>query len=232
MRNLRIACVSSFNDLNQQEVSVKQIQPGIVEYVTETQKKLIVDLVNPDLQAYLEPIIGAALVSAGLQPDFPADGAWSREQGQTAVQTLLLHVAQNPAPTPAMKVRWDNAWQNDCLLSTLLLETSAAMCRERAIVMHILLAVLGIPTRVIRASDAHHNGHSWVVYDDLATGRPELGFDPAHRAIYRASVDDDPMLGAVYPRHVQWFRIVEPEVRNAALLDRNPDWVCLPDLPQ
>ena len=103
-----------------------------------------------------------------------------------------------------------------------LFRQSKVMCRERAIMLHVLFAELGVPTYIVRGKKPDGSGHAWIVYRPMAGCVNEFRiWDPSrwNPNENNGTVSADPKLGySGYTNSVCYFSIVSPVTINKYLL--------------
>lgn len=178
----------------------------------------------------MKQYVGNAMGYASQQtpPPDPAAPNSLSEWGQCYVYRLNEYVGRTPLPDPDMMQRWEQEWSKTKPdevvireLGKLMHTTQAAQCRERSIMLHILLAQFGIPSRVI-----HVPGHAWVVCDD-SKGVLVLGLDPARRMILRKAANEDPLQN-MNPAECTWFIVVRPRLCQRFFSNPGFDWKAVP----
>ncbi|MCC8061870.1 MAG: lasso peptide biosynthesis protein [Rikenellaceae bacterium] len=219
MNNIEILCQSSQLIEGIIDVDVKPVagQPLVVAYQTGQRKTLLIDFGNPKLDAYAQKAFELARKHAPMPEGL--DMQKIQEWGALYVYLLNAYVGRMPVADAAMDTRWGQAWSNSsCELGEMMATTQAAKCRERSIMLHILLAEFGIPSRVMLSP-----GHAWVVCDDKDK-KPVLGLDPAHSVVLRTAAGEDPLQGNA-PTTCEWFTVAKPIKLKPFLGFPDFDWI-------
>lgn len=219
MNNIEILCQSSQLIEGIIDVDVKPVagHPLVVAYQTGQRKTLLIDFENPELDAYARKAFEFARKHAPMPESL--DMQKIQEWGALYVYLLNAYVCRMPSADAAMDTRWGQAWSNSsCELGEMMVTTRAAKCRERSIMLHILLAEFGVPSRVI-----HTSSHAWVVcYDSQET--PVLGLDAGRKVILRRAAGEDPLQG-IDPTTCEWFTVAKPIKLKPFLGFPDFDWI-------
>lgn len=224
MDNIEIFCQTSYRIENIPDINVKPTGPNIVGYQPSRHKILTIDFGSPELHQYVGNAMGYAMQKTPAPA--PDDANSKIEWGQHYVYMLNRYIGLTPLPDEDMAQRWEQEWTGSvpgqtvtCELGYLMCVKNVAKCRERSIMLHILLAQFGIPTRVI-----HTPGHAWVVCDDK-DGNTVLGLDPGHRIVLRRAAGEDPLQNHA---DQEWFGIVKPRRCKRFFSDPNFIWTLVP----